>query len=145
MNKKLIVVSSLAALALPFMAFAAGLTVLQPGSVPPNTTLAGLITIIFQSFVWPIIGVAVTFFFILAAFEFFTAGGDATKVAGARQHLVYAIVALVVLLLSLSIPFIINNTLNLGGVTQHTCVNAADCAGLPGTGTCGPAGLCIAP
>lgn len=61
-------------------------------------------------------GVVALFFVILAGFKFITSSGDPKQVEGARQTLTYAIIGLVVILLSF---FIINL---IAGITGTTCI-----------------------
>lgn len=110
MNKKLIIPSVVSALLLPVMAFAVQ-TVPLPG-VNPAINVATLIDLVF-SFVWPVVGAVVVLLFIVAGFEFFNAGGDASKVAAARQHVIWGVAGVVVMLLAFSIPFIVKNTLGV--------------------------------
>ena len=51
--------------------------------------------------------ITATIFIILAAFQFITGGGDATKVSEARQKLLYAIIAVVVAAFAKGIPVVI--------------------------------------
>ncbi len=113
MNKKLIAFSAtvaLAALPLATLAFDAGAV---PNS---NASLSiGLIVDAIFALLWP---VAVAFFiimFVVAAFMFFTAQGDPTRVASARQFVIWGIVGVVIALLAFSVPFIIRNVLNNAG------------------------------
>ena len=48
-----------------------------------------------------------TVFIVLAAFQFLTEGGDATKVSEARRKLFFAVIAIIVALLAKSIPTVI--------------------------------------
>ncbi len=109
MNKKLIVLNSLAALiALPVIALAADV-----GPVPnavPSLNVGEIVDIIF-SILWPI---AVAFFvimFVIAGFLFATAQGDPEKVKQARNAVIYGVVGVIVALLAWSIVFIIRNML----------------------------------
>jgi hypothetical protein len=61
-------------------------------------------------------GVVALFFIILGGFKFITSGGDPKQVEGARQTLTYAIIGLVVILLSF---FIINL---IAETTGATCI-----------------------
>ena len=110
MNKKLIIASALTLLALPVLTFAVS-TVGVP-TVNAGLNINTLIDLIF-GFIWPIIGIVVVFFFIMAGFQFMTSGGDPAKVEVARQSVIWAIAGVVVLLLSFTIPFIVKNTLGV--------------------------------
>ena len=112
MNKKLIAASiSTALLALPsvMLAFA-------PGNTPNAVQTLDINTLVDISFgiLWP---TEVAFFivmFVLAAFQFFTAQGNADKVKDARNFVIWGIVGVVVALLAWSIPFIVRNTIGQG-------------------------------
>ena len=111
MNKKLIALASAAVLALPVITFAVN-------TIPvPTTTLTldipGIIDLIFNSFIWPIVGIITVFFFIMAGFQFVMAQGDPGKVEVARQSVIWAFAGVAVLVLSFSIPFIVKKTLGL--------------------------------
>lgn len=112
MNKKLIAASAATILlSTPALMFA-----FNPGGIPnaaPGLTVNSLVDLIF-SILWP---VAVAFFiimFILAAFTFFTAHGDETKLATARYEVIWGTVGVLVALLAFSIPFIVRNTIGNG-------------------------------
>lgn len=83
-----------------------------PLAVPPGVPVGKVLGFI--------VGAAVTFgiiaallFIVLGAFQWITSGGDKTKVESARNHIVAAIVGLVIIVLSL---VIINFVLQLLGV-----------------------------
>lgn len=107
MNKKLISVSLSAFL----LSFPAVILAFQAGPVPSavtSLTVESIIDLLF-SILWP---VAVAFFivmFVIAAFQFFNAQGDAEKIKSARSFLIWGVVGVVVALLAWSIPFIIRN------------------------------------
>lgn len=61
-------------------------------------------------------GVVALFFIIYSGIKFILSGGDAKQVEGARNTLTYAIIGLLVILLSF---FIINL---IGGITGVTCI-----------------------
>lgn len=112
MNKKLISASVLTV----FMAVPAIMLAFNPGGVPnaaPGLTINTMIDLVF-GILWP---VAVAFFiimFVIAGFHFFTAQGDETKLAQARQEVIWGVAGVVVALLAFSIPFIVRNTLGNG-------------------------------
>ncbi len=89
------------------------LAAFDPGPPPAplaDISVTGLMNKILD-FIWPLfIGFAVIMF-IAAGFLFLTSMGDATKVAAARQSLLWAIVGVIVGILAFSIPLIIRNTL----------------------------------
>ncbi len=107
MNKKLsILISSLVLVALPIatLAFDAGPTPGSNASLNVNELVGKIL-----DFIWPLfIGFAVIMF-LVAGFLFLTAQGDASKVAAARQAVLWGVVGVVVGVLAFSIPFIIRN------------------------------------
>ena len=112
MNKKLVAAVSVAALlVLPLAALAD----LPPVQAPaPNITLSpiGIVNVVLN-FLWPIfIGVAVLMF-LIAAFMFLFARGNAEQVAAARQALLWGVIGIVVGILAFSIPFVIRNVSGL--------------------------------
>ena len=112
MNKKLIALSNVAALlALPVVGLA-----FNAGPVPnavDTLTVELLIDVIF-SIIWPITVAFAIIMFIVAAYLFFTAQGDATKLQNARSAVIYGVVGVVVALIAFSIPFIVRNTVGQG-------------------------------
>lgn len=61
-------------------------------------------------------GIAALFFVFFAGFKFLTSGGDAKQVEGARKTLTYAIIGLVVILLSFAIINLISQ------ITDAKCI-----------------------
>ncbi len=115
MNKKIIALTLASAtlLALPVAMFAIG----QPAIPQSNQALSviGIINVVL-SFLWPLfIGFAVIMF-IIAAFFFVTAQGEADKVGEARQFLIWGVVGVAVGILAFSIPYVVQFTLCQGGI-----------------------------
>lgn len=111
MNKKLlvsIVSSSIAIVPLTTLAGA-----FNPDPAPVRITNFNLNTIIgnLLGFAWPIIVVSVIVLFIAIAFEFINAGGEPAKVGQARLHLIWAMVGVVLILLSFSIVAIVRTAI----------------------------------
>ncbi len=109
MNKKLVTaLASLVAILLPSITLAdvpqPRLPYLVTGSI--WSVISGLLYVIWQIF----IGGAIIMF-ILAGFDFFTAGGEPAKLHTARMNLMWGIVGLMVALLSFSMPYIISFTI----------------------------------
>jgi hypothetical protein len=109
MNKKLIVVSSLAAMLLPVAAFAVPILPL-PGVGP--ITIIGIIDAIF-SILWPLFAAYAVIMFIYAGFMFLNARGDGGGVADARNAVLWGTVGVGVALLAFSIPFMVKGLLNV--------------------------------
>jgi ABC-type uncharacterized transport system permease subunit len=62
------------------------------------------------------VGVVAVFLIIISGFKFILSGGDAKQVEGARNTMMYAVIGLIIVLLSF---FIINI---IGGITGATCI-----------------------
>ncbi|OGZ75420.1 MAG: hypothetical protein A3I87_03195 [Candidatus Staskawiczbacteria bacterium RIFCSPLOWO2_02_FULL_39_8] len=112
MSKKLAIISTLAFLmASPLV----GLADIDPGPTPGSAQNLDIVTFInaILNLIWPIfIGFAVIMF-LVAGFQFLTAQGDPTKVAGARQSIIWGAVGVAVGVLAFSIPFVIRNAIGL--------------------------------
>ncbi|OGZ64041.1 MAG: hypothetical protein A3A98_03800 [Candidatus Staskawiczbacteria bacterium RIFCSPLOWO2_01_FULL_40_39] len=110
MNKKL-AIATLTLMALPL----ASMADIDPGPTPGSSPNLDIVTLINQvlNLIWPIfIGFAVIMF-LVAGFQFLTAQGDPTKVAGARQSLIWGAVGVAVGVIAFSIPFVIRNAIGL--------------------------------
>ncbi len=95
---------------------AGGSGTFNPGNVPnqvANLGLNDLIDILFR-ILWIVFVAFAIVMFLLAGIQFFTAQGDASKVADARNFVLWGVVGMVVALLAFSLPFIIRNTLGNG-------------------------------
>jgi hypothetical protein len=106
MNKKLVALTSAVMLAAPLAIFA----IANPNT--PNTlvgfSVIGLVNTILN-FIWPVfIGFAVIMF-IIAAFYFITAQGEAEKVAEARQFIIWGVVGVAVGILAFTLPYVVQN------------------------------------
>lgn len=98
----------LALLALPAMAQLTG----PPASAPINTWQE-MVNVIFnlRNWIYGIFLVLAVVFFVVAAFEFFTAGGDSTKLQTAKNRFMYGIVALFIVAMSVGMFTLIQNLL----------------------------------
>lgn len=89
------------------------------GQVPPSSGLATIggvvgVGITLIKWLYTIIFLAAILFILLAAYTFITSRGDPEKIQQARRQLMYAIIGIVVALLSpLIVPFV-TNSLNSG-------------------------------
>ena len=111
MNKKITGLISAAALfALPLAAFALA-TIPEPAS--RVFTVQGIINILFAYIFWPIVIAFTIIMFILAGIGFFNAQGDPTKVADARNFVIWGVVGMVVMILAFSLPLFVANLLLL--------------------------------
>lgn len=109
MNKKLITLILGGLSALPAFAFAVAFP-----SPPTATTInLNILTVNILNFVWPVVVIAIVFFFIYIGFLFLTAQGEEGKVVTARKALLWGIVGVVVILLAFSIVGMIMFALGL--------------------------------
>jgi len=95
-----------------------GNCLVSTGGVNDIATL-GCIVPVFQNIVIAVLtfsGIVAVFFIIFAGIKFVTSGGDPKAVEGARKTLTFAIVGLIVVLLSFFIIYII------GQITHVTCI-----------------------
>jgi hypothetical protein len=111
--------------AAPFMAYAQiqGPSAPTQGNVPQSNinslqTVLNTVCIVFSWMFYFLIALAVVFI-VVAAFRYLTAGGEAEKVKGAGQTLLYAAIAVGVALLARAIPLIVASFLGAG--TLSTC------------------------
>jgi len=92
------------------LALAPAMVFAQPnfGTAPPSVTLTGetqvysLLNRIF-TILYTLFFAVAAFFFLFAAFTYLTAGGNEANVGKAKSILLYAVIAIVVALISLSI------------------------------------------
>lgn len=103
MNKKLIrAIAVSAVLLLPLLTSAATIYSIPSGSF---TSVSSIVTAILN-FVWPIAAGIAVILFIYGGILLMTSTGDPTKVASARNVILYAVIGLVVALLAFSFPAI---------------------------------------
>jgi len=72
------------------------------------------------SYTYAIFFIVAVFFILLAAFSFLTARGDPQKIISARNQILWAVVAIVIALLSVGAEAIIKDILNNGGNTNFS-------------------------
>ncbi|OGM91796.1 hypothetical protein A2999_01330 [Candidatus Wolfebacteria bacterium RIFCSPLOWO2_01_FULL_38_11] len=82
----------------------------------PSENIGGVVGLIIYAFQW-----IYTIFFIIAgimilfaAFTYLTSGGDPEKVGSAKNQIIYAVVAIVVALLAVSINLIVKSFVSTG-------------------------------
>jgi len=107
MNKKLIALSALVALALPVVSLA----VEGVGANPPATTVIGIVYIINQvvNIVWWVFIAIAIILFLVTGILFLNAHGDPGKLETARQALIWGTVGVFVGIIAFSIIFIVKN------------------------------------
>jgi hypothetical protein len=95
------------------VAFCQAPNVQAPPPSPNITTVSGLFTILKEIIRWiyTLFFVIAIAFILVAAFTYVTAGGDTEKVGKAKNYLIYAIIGIVVALLSFGLSTIISSFL----------------------------------
>lgn len=85
-------------------------------TIDPATSPGAVITFVI-AFIIVLAVLAALFFIVLGAFQWITSGGDKTKVDAARNHIIAAIIGLVVIALSFVIMNVVTTALGLGPIT----------------------------
>ena len=123
MKKKLIVLSSIVLGSAPFMVLAAaqgpGTGCASLGTSNGSQTLQGIICVIgnILDIVIPILIVLAVIYFIWGVVQFVIAGDEEAKTKG-RNHMIYGIIGLVVIVAIWGLVGIVRNTFGLGGGSQ---------------------------
>lgn len=90
----------------------------QPANtLAPNTGLGQVVSTL-VGFLVVVAVLAALIYIILGAFQWITSGGDKTKVESARNHIIAAIVGLVIIALSFVILNVVTNLLGIGDITN---------------------------
>lgn len=104
-------------------------------AVDPAVWLNGIFTNILNKLVWPIFLGLVIIMFIYAGYLYLTAQGDSSKVATANKAVIFAIIGIVLALVSFSVVGIIrsiiipSSTATSGSVPLGgTCTTNANCS-----------------
>lgn|SRR3989344_6047701 len=87
------------------------------GTINPNTSIGNIVTFAIAA----IIVIATLFallYIVLGAFQWITSGGDKQKVADARNHILAAVIGLVIIALSFVIINVVITALGLGSITN---------------------------
>lgn len=87
------------------------------GIIAPNTSVGSIITFL-VSFIIILAFLAALFYIVLGAFQWITSGGDKAKVDAARNHIIAAVIGLVVIALSFVIINVVISALGLGSLTN---------------------------
>jgi magnesium-transporting ATPase (P-type) len=100
------------------LTFPGGQTVVPPEGIPDGASLSGIITWIVGFLV--VVGVVASLIFMLiGAIKWITSGGDAEKLSNARKTVMFAIIGLIVMLLSLVIMNVIEGLLGVSTVNYN--------------------------
>jgi len=104
MNKKVFLTAVLSLLTVPVLSFA------QPGVFSGNIyDVVNLIISIFLNVLWTVAVAFVIVMFVIAGFRFFQAHGEPTKVAEARQFVVWGLAGTAVIVLAWSVLAVVRN------------------------------------
>lgn len=114
--------SAVAYLSVARLAFADVLNVAINASnraIAPDTAIGAIVSFI-VAFIIVIAFLAALLYIVIGAFQWITSGGDKQRVADARNHIIAAIIGLIVIALSFVIINVIITTLGLGSLTNLT-------------------------
>lgn len=89
-----------------------GSTVIDPG------TRVGAIVGFLVAFIIVVAFLAALLFIVIGAFQWITSGGDKQKVADARNHIIAAVIGLIIIALTFVIMNVVLQALNLGDLAQ---------------------------
>ena len=98
------------------------------GIVPANTPIGAIVTFLVGFIIVLAILVAV-FFIVIGALQWITSGGDKQKVADARNHIIAAIVGLIIVALTFVIINVVTEALGLGPITGLKILTLPEIAG----------------
>ncbi len=88
------------------------------GRIISPTTTVGQIVSFMVAFIIVVAFLAALLFIVIGAFQWITSGGDKQKVADARNHIIAAVIGLVVIALSFVIINVVISALGLGSLTN---------------------------
>ena len=110
---------SYSALAFPvFGAIDVGVRPPEGSTVIPPETSVGQIVGFLVAFIIVIAFLAALLFIVIGAFQWITSGGDKQKVADARNHIIAAVIGLIIIALSFVIINVVIQALGLGSLTN---------------------------
>ncbi|HVZ12810.1 MAG TPA: hypothetical protein VG965_07330 [Patescibacteria group bacterium] len=87
------------------------------GTIPANTSLGSIITFI-VAFIIIFAILAALMFIVIGALQWITSGGDKQRVSDARNHIIAAVIGLIVIALSFVIINVVITALGLGSLTN---------------------------
>ncbi|PJA90720.1 MAG: hypothetical protein CO136_00920, partial [Candidatus Levybacteria bacterium CG_4_9_14_3_um_filter_36_7] len=85
--------------------------------IPPEKRIGAIVTF-FVSFLVVIAVLAALLYIILGAFQWITSGGDKTKVESARNHIIAAVIGLIIIALTFVIINVLMQVLGIGSLTN---------------------------
>lgn len=86
--------------------------------IDPATTTIGQIVSFVVAFIIVIAFLAALLYIVIGAFQWITSGGDKQRVADARNHIIAAVIGLIVIALSFIIINVVITALGLGSLTN---------------------------
>ena len=131
MRKILLALSPLSffAAASPILAQSIDAGVKSPPGIVPATTSIGSIVTFLVAFIIVIAVLAAVLYIVIGAFQWITSGGDKQKVADARNHILAAVIGLIIIALSFVIINVITTALGLGPITNLKILTLPEIAG----------------
>ena len=125
MNKKLLAIIGLASIILMGLAPITFAQTCPPGEIcnlgnqTGPSTVSGWVDVLIMVVKWlyTIVFIVAVLFILLAAFNFITSKGDATKTGTAKKQLLYAVIGIAVALLSYGVVTLVRTSLQ-SGLTQ---------------------------
>lgn len=87
------------------------------GIIPATTTIGSIVTFL-VGFIIVIAILAAIVYIVIGALQWITSGGDKQKVADARNHIIAAIIGLIIIALSFVIINVVTQALGLGPITN---------------------------
>ena len=100
---------------------------LPPGVtvVPPDTTIGQIVGFL-VAFIIVIAFLAALLFIVIGAFQWITSGGDKQRVADARNHIIAAVIGLIIISLTFVIINVILQALGFGNLTNLKIITLPD-------------------
>lgn len=117
-SQSILAISAFLAAATPAFAQPVTINITKPeNAVDPAVGIGKIITV-FISFLIIVAVLAALIFIVLGAFQWITSGGDKAKVESARNHIIAAIVGLIIIALSFVIINVVTQVLGIGSITN---------------------------
>jgi hypothetical protein len=85
--------------------------------IAPDTPIGAIVSFV-VAFIVVIAFLATLLFIVIGAFQWITSGGDKSKVEAARNHIIAAVIGLVIIALSFVIINVVITALGLGNLTN---------------------------
>lgn len=89
------------------------------GVIDPGKRIGAIVTF-FVSFLVIVAVLAALLYIVIGAFQWITSGGDKTKVESARNHIIAAVIGLIIIALTFVIINVLMQVLGIGDLTHLT-------------------------